>query len=124
MTPQTPEPWGIEDTGDDLWVGPMRKDGGGKIASIVFHICMEGILEESKARDRANAARIVACVNSLAGINPDAVQQMVKALEDIQQLGLGPDQGTTAWQAESAHEIASVALAAARKVKQPTTQTP
>ena len=32
---------------------------------------------------KANAARIVACVNALAGLNPDAVADVVKALEDL-----------------------------------------
>lgn len=79
----TPTPWGIEDTGDNLWIGPLRKDGSGKIAVIVFHICMEGIPDEHKACDRANAAYIVSCVNACAGINPEAVPMMREALEWI-----------------------------------------
>lgn len=31
------------------------------------------------ALNRANAARIVACVNALAGLNPEAVRELVKA---------------------------------------------
>lgn len=35
------------------------------------------------AEDKANASRIVACVNACAGINPEAVPVMLKALRDL-----------------------------------------
>jgi len=60
----TPTPWGIEDTGSTLWIGPMRRDNSGKVAEIVFHIDIHGMTENAKADHRADAAQIVRAVNS------------------------------------------------------------
>ncbi len=38
---------------------------------------------EGHARAHANAARIVACVNACEGINPEAVPDLVRALEGL-----------------------------------------
>jgi hypothetical protein len=40
----------------------------------------------------------------------EEIGRLRSALSAIRQLGLGPDQGTSAWQAQTAHEIATEAL--------------
>lgn len=39
--------------------------------------------EEVDNENHANAARIVSCVNALAGLNPDAVAGLVEAARDV-----------------------------------------
>jgi len=43
----------------------------------------EGTLKHIQDTNRANAERIVDCVNSCAGINPEAVPKMLEILEDL-----------------------------------------
>lgn len=75
MSKHTPEPW---TAGDRTIYG-----SGGDTRMTVAHTNCAGSL--TMEEDRANAARIVACVNGCAGINPDAVPDLLKALEDIAQ---------------------------------------
>ena len=42
------------------------------------------------ALNRANAARIVACVNALAGLNPEAVRELVQAAKNASAFSLSP----------------------------------
>lgn len=66
-------PWGIEDTGQNLWVGPLRVDG--KINEIVFHIPLAGLKAGSAARHRKSAKLIVAAVNAYkAEAKPESEQ--------------------------------------------------
>jgi hypothetical protein len=60
----------------------------------------------------ANAARIVACVNALEGLEPSALPQVVEALEACVQ-ALGPLSGQAA--AGAAHSRAVAALASLKK---------
>lgn len=45
-------------------------------------------------KSEANAARIVACVNALEGLNPDAVRDVVRALEQIKTMRMVTDGGS------------------------------
>jgi hypothetical protein len=68
-TKHTPEPWEIADTSiiaGDICIAVIEDDGG-----------YEAPYEERQA----NAARIVACVNALAGLNPEAIKDVVEALQ-------------------------------------------
>ena len=63
MTQHTAEPWRTEN-GDV--------------------VCKEGpIAAVMLPNDRANATRIVACVNACEGINPEAVPELLEALKDM-----------------------------------------
>lgn len=67
----TPEPWGIEQTTHDNWIGPLRPDG--KVGEIVCRTFRDPDLKaECRARNDANADRIVACVNALSGVRDPA----------------------------------------------------
>jgi len=43
----------------------------------------EGTLKHIQDTNRANAERIVDCVNSCAGINPEAVPKMIETIKDL-----------------------------------------
>jgi len=60
----TPLPWGIERTENDIWIGPLRKCGDGKIETIVGHFCTEGYKDEYIQRQLADAELIVRSVNA------------------------------------------------------------
>ena len=66
--PASSLPWGIEDTGSNLWIGPMRNRpdalGRDKIAEIVFSINIHGYTENAKAYHRRNARFIVTACNA------------------------------------------------------------
>lgn len=62
-TKHTPTPWGIEETTNTLYVGPLRRDGSGKIAEIVYSEVLFGISDEAHARHMANAEAICAAMN-------------------------------------------------------------
>ena len=38
---------------------------------------------EYRKEEAANAARIVSCVNALAGLNPDAIKELVEAAAEV-----------------------------------------
>lgn len=65
MSNHTPEPWSLH---NDMESGP---DG----------IALLGA-ERSNAEYRANQERRVACVNACAGINPEAVPELMKVCEE------------------------------------------
>ena len=79
MTKHTPEPWKF-DKGLGCKAIKGNKGGAHKQAQYTEIAWTVGLANEDK--DRANAARLVACVNACAGINPDAVKDLVAALED------------------------------------------
>ena len=66
-TDHTPEPWFAYDCNAGTGIGAVDTDDG-------EHLNL-GAMESE-----ANAAHIVACVNACAGINPEAVPEMLKAL--------------------------------------------
>jgi hypothetical protein len=43
------------------------------------------------------------------------IKRLTRALEEIEQLALGPDRGSSAWQAGEAHRIAKEALLSIRQ---------
>ena len=51
----TPGPWGIERTDNRNWVGPMRTSGDGKIKIIVVDTIRDGLTDEARERNDANA---------------------------------------------------------------------
>ena len=71
--PATAGPWGIEDTGSWLWIGPMRNRpdalGRDKIADIVFGIEIHGMTANAKAYHRKDARFIVAACNPALGFD-------------------------------------------------------
>lgn len=73
----TPEPWKLDNRDDKatvsasgLWLATVHVDGN---TTCQIHPTM--------SEGEANAARIVACVNALAGTNPEAVKGVVETLE-------------------------------------------
>jgi hypothetical protein len=62
----TPEPW--ESDGPEV-----HATKGGRLNGLICHLA-------SESKGEANAERIVACVNALAGLNPEAVADVVEAL--------------------------------------------
>lgn len=92
----TPEPWGLagryepesEIVGSDGYevaeVAEMAISPSWQAENPDVHWgCYEGesFVERSDDEVAANAARIVACVNALAGLNPEAVRDVVEALK-------------------------------------------
>lgn len=89
----TPEPWQVDDCEDAQGNHTLRSwedncHGATDIPSIGT-IPME-----------ANAARIVACVNACAGIDPSAVPSLVDALEDLVETWADDDYQTHAGMVE------------------------
>lgn len=64
--------WGIEDTGDHLWIGPMRRDGS-KVNEIVADYDLRDLTPEAEKRYRQLANIIVNCVNQ-AGPQSDTIR--------------------------------------------------
>jgi hypothetical protein len=54
----TPGPWGIEQTNDTNWIGPLRADG--KVAFVVADTDREGLKPEALERNDANAHLLAA----------------------------------------------------------------
>lgn len=81
----TVEPWGTADPVHDYhqgntWLVPVFANiaaSGDKIAAQAE--------ASNRSRAQANAARIVACVNGCAGLNPAAYRQVVEALRVLQE---------------------------------------
>lgn len=59
----TPGPWGVEQTGDTNWIGPLR--GNGKVAEIVCSTDREGLKRSALERNDANAHLIAAAPDML-----------------------------------------------------------
>ena len=80
MTPKhTPEPWRqFTELGT---IGDVVDSKGRAVAQAQETGNFERGAPEGLAERNANAARIVACVNGCAGINPDAVPDLLAALE-------------------------------------------
>lgn len=85
MTAHTPEPWRLDTDG-----------GSGQYHNIRHNMICSGPYLLGSRRDtgtaKADAARIVACVNACAGINPEAVPDLLAAVEDaLIQFGANAD---------------------------------
>lgn len=94
MNTHTPEPWRL----DEVFVADadqvaIRPENGPELLAIAWRGAHERYSESlgewledepmTDAEVEANAARIVACVNNCAGINPEAVPMMRDALEEM-----------------------------------------
>ena len=82
MSAHTPEPWEFWNrTTDDPDSKLIMKayPSGEKGAAVCAPIAEMGSPKDADFDDDANGERIVACVNALAGINPEAVPMLVKA---------------------------------------------
>lgn len=77
----TPEPWKLAETVrlniDSARLIRTEQEGIEHGAVCCFNIGSEGEIAA------ANAARIVACVNALAGLNPEAVKDTIKAFDRL-----------------------------------------
>jgi len=67
-TTHTPEPWYDSSTGNHQ--GLVLSEGDGQSVAVTY-------------QGPADAARIVACVNACKGLNPEAVPEMLAALESF-----------------------------------------
>jgi hypothetical protein len=67
-TKNTPVPWGIEETDRFIWVGPLQRDGSGKVDEIVFGLDVEDFKPSALEKARANAALIVEAVNGFKNL--------------------------------------------------------
>ena len=81
MSKHTPEPWAVE---TELNHHIVSSDG----KYIVFFGW-----EQFPENYEANRARIIACVNALAGLNPEAVPNVVEALREAINWAEGYAQG-------------------------------
>ena len=108
MTEHTLGPWSIEQAHFDPWV--VAPDGRYVIATVATG-------GDMSKEGHANARRIVACVNACEGINPEAVAELVEALEGLHQCfweGRPKRNVKRDYRLLVHHEAASVALAKAK----------
>lgn len=107
-TKHTPGPWHQKHT-----VGIF--DGFGRE---ILWIDVRGALGDIDTRE-ANAARIVACVNACEGINPEAVKDLLEALEAIKKeaADLGDGAPDAPYLAKEMLNIEGIAKAAIAKAK-------
>jgi len=63
--------------------GPWKVRGRFNVHSGSLHLLQAAGAGTINETDEANAARIVACVNACAGINPEAVPELLVALKDL-----------------------------------------
>lgn len=74
----TPTPW--RNSGPDIMsIGPNKGPGHWKVVAFV-----RGPIQDEECQ--ANASRIVACVNACAGINPEAVPELLAILKTLSAL--------------------------------------
>ena len=77
MNKHTPEPWGVWLNPDGCNRGMITDDA---LARHIVYVV--GNTHEAKA----NGRRIIACVNACAGINPEAVPELLEALKRAEYL--------------------------------------
>lgn len=99
-TTHTPEPW-YEDDGGIYSACDLR---------VADTFNTEDPIPEEEAA--ANAARIVACVNACAGINPEAVRDLLAALEFYADAARYHEQD--GWLAQDLGELARAAVTKAK----------
>lgn len=68
MSKHTEGPWGIEQTSDKNWIGPLRQSGDGKIDSIVCSTERGSLTEAAQMSSDANAELIAAAPDLLAAL--------------------------------------------------------
>lgn len=69
----TPGPWGIEQTRDMLWVGPMRPDGH-KVEDVVVGLNIDSELTATAALRQLHNARLIAAAPELLEVARDAIE--------------------------------------------------
>jgi hypothetical protein len=74
----TPEPW-FRHFGQAIYSGPHHDPS----ARLLFMGTPTNGTAEQLDEAFANSARVIACVNACAGINPEAVPDLVAALTDL-----------------------------------------
>lgn len=110
ITKHTPGPWKPDGYGLRVLAEPKHFKPTAAHPVFVVAQCST-FCNGTEPEERANAARIVACVNACEGINPEAVPDVVKALEELLSLDSG-DSGTV--REASVRDAARAALAKAR----------
>ena len=104
MSKHTKEPWRAIEYIDPQW--QIHGSTG------EFHV----IALTAQGNDEANAKRIVACVNACAGINPDAVKDLLQACKLARQL-LTPRES---WSDQLAMDVWGAVLDAIAKAERET----
>lgn len=99
----TPEPW-VATTAGPVMRGYSQGDA---IASVEHSTLIAGCFSDVKGGPEvatANAQRAVACVNALAGINPEAVPALIEALQELYAgcVSLDPEQAILPFQMQQA----------------------
>lgn len=91
-TAHTPEPWAmVEDGGGSAFSYELRASPGGKLRGIALVYADNPDDGTPGPEDTANAARIVACVNALAGVDDPGA-----ALAEVRRVLLGLEQQESA----------------------------
>ena len=76
MEQQTPEPWDIQNRGN------LHGDSGRVVVVDRHQMAIARMVDLSEV-SYADARRIIACVNGCAGINPEAVPELLEALRKL-----------------------------------------
>lgn len=84
MSEHTPGPWGIEQTNNCNWIGPMRRAPSRKVKELVVHTDREGLTIDALAKSDANARLIAAAPDLLEACKRNA-QRMGSARETLEQ---------------------------------------
>lgn len=86
ISKRTQGPWGIEQSTNTLWIGPMRADGK-KVADVVVAVDYDQTYtEESLTIRRANAA-LIAAAPSLAEALREAINTLVALRQRAEERG-------------------------------------
>ncbi len=84
----TPTPWGIEETTQCLYVGPLRQDGSSKIAEIVYGVPIFNLKDEARRLHFANAEIVCGRVNGDAALLAER-DRLRDALEKLKATCIG-----------------------------------
>lgn len=83
----TPEPWEVRFDKESIPPYSITNSSDYDVADVYGWTLVK--FNESKPSievEKANAARIVACVNGCAGLDPDAYREVVEALEEARDM--------------------------------------
>ena len=106
----TPEPWEVGELSENHFLNTNHKYAifaKGKATGVV------GKVEGKGVGPRADAARIVACVNGCEGINPEAVKDLLAACKLMLETWEMSDDGLTGRGAIAAQEACRAAISKA-----------
>lgn len=88
---------------------------GQVISGVVATVWTGWAKDHQQAEQRANAERLMACWNALAGMNPDGVKLAVEALEDIESKIVDFEAGRINWRPDDFLQRVRAALSSIRK---------